>query len=159
MTWQLNNFLLFWQLHSWLEVYLLIKCKAIQTHLYPVSQKMAILNCTVHCRLIEYFESRVQLAYDCCGFSSLSHCIQPRKQPWPSWAKPRVILPVGVWHFWQEIPLLTVGVGAMADFPDSGVSVEPWSSWFDYLLILIICTNKLFLWHRSSESGSNFPSS
>lgn len=44
-------------------------------------------------------------------------------------------------------------------FPTRGVGVEPWSSWWDYLLILIICTNKLFFWHRSSEAGRNFLSS
>lgn len=66
-----------------------------------------------------YLENNVQLAYDSWSFI-LNHYIQPAKQPWPSWVRHGVIMPVGAWHFWHEIPLLTVGVGAVADFPDSG---------------------------------------
>lgn len=114
-------------------VYLLVKCKAIWTCLCPVRRGHSKLHCG-HCRFIKYDWPMAVV-----GPSNLNHCIQPGKQHWPCWVRRRVILPVGAWHFWQESPLLTVGVGAMADFPDSGRECWSWVQLvtlfvdFDYL--------------------------
>lgn len=123
------------------------------------SQKMGAPNCTVD---IAGYWSTLGVLYHwplTVGPLSQNHYIQPGKQCWPSWVRQRVILPGEHGISGKRSLLWLLELVPWQIFLTQGVSVEPWSSWLDYLLILMICTNKLFFWHRQSEAGSNFPSS